>query len=227
MNTDAPFLPQVWQHSGPLVVAPLVLLAAIFLWMTLNLVEHVARCGGMAWRSRTFLRSSLALLEQGNWQAALALAAKHPRSHLACVFSRALAEFCGARETVTFEEAVEIAGRSARVAANRIREQYREGVSGLKAIALTAPLVGLFGTSVRLLDWFGGYVGSKYYHVLLMFGIAAKALVPTLLGLFVGVVALWWFNWRIARVEKLDTQVRIASLELLKYLKLSLRCAQN
>lgn len=223
LNTDAPFLHQVWQNSGLFVEMLLILLGVMFFWMMLNTIEHVAQCGDMTWRSTSFVRESSSLLRQNNWQELLATTKKYPRSHVACVFAAALAAFHAARERVTLGEAVEVARRAGCVAANKVREQYRAGTGGLKAIALTAPLVGLVGTTVRLLHWFDAYVGNKYWGVLLIFGLTAEALVPMLVGLFVGIVAVWWFNWRIARVEKLDTQMKVASLKLLNGLKISCR----
>jgi biopolymer transport protein ExbB/TolQ len=194
-------------------------MALMFLWMMLNTIGHVVQYGDFGWQSRSFLKTSLPLLGQGKWEDVLALAQIYSRSHVACVFSTALREFRTAREIVSLRSAVKVADRGACVAANGMSEKLRTGVTGLKAIALTAQFVGLFGTAIKLLDWFGGYVGDKHTGVLLIFSITAEALVPTAVGLFVSIVAVWWFNWRSARVERLDAEMRVASLGLLKHLK--------
>jgi len=141
------------------------------------------------------------------------------RSHVATVFSNALREFRKVRKFVSVEQSLEVAKRGARVAANRMHEQLRQGISGLRTIALTAQFVGLFGTATKSLDWFRGYEGDRYTHVLLSFRTTAEALVPTALGLVVGIVAVWWFNWRIDRLAVLDTQMRVATLDVVKLLE--------
>jgi biopolymer transport protein TolQ len=95
----------------------------------------------------------------------------------------------------------------------------RQGLSVLNAIATTAPLVGLFGTAIGILDSFRGYAGNKASYLAFIMTNLAEALVPTAMGLVVGVFAMWCFNWRSERLAKIDSDMRIASLELVHYLQ--------
>jgi biopolymer transport protein ExbB/TolQ len=47
----------------------------------------------------------------------------------------------------------------------------------------------------------------------------AEALVPTAMVLVVGVFAMWCFNWRSERLAMSDSEMRTASLELVRYLE--------
>ena len=111
--------------------------------------------------------------------------------------SNALREFRRAREAISANDVVKVANRGAHVAANQMHEQSQQGVSGLKTIAITAPFVGLFGTAVKLLDWFGPVEGPRYSNVLGIFRITAESLASTAAGLLVGILAVGWFNWRV------------------------------
>ena len=101
----------------------------------------------------------------------------------------------------------------------RPRHVEMDGAVFGEAIALTAQFVGLFGTAIKLLDWFRAYIGNKHTHVLLMFSTTAESLVPTAAGLLVGIVAVWWFNWRSDRLAVFNGEMEIAARDLVKYLE--------
>jgi hypothetical protein len=46
---------------------------------------------------------------------------------------------------------------------------------------------------------------------------SANALVPAAAGLVLSVAAVWWFNWRSARLAAVDGEMQIAFLELTEY----------
>jgi biopolymer transport protein ExbB/TolQ len=219
MDDRGSFLAQMWGDSNLPVECSLILLVLVSFWMLVNTLAQCMQYGALAWQTRSFLKASANLLEDGKWAAVLALAETRTRSHVATVFSNALREFRKVRKFVSVEQSLEVAKGGACVAANRMHEQLRQGVSGLRTIALTAQFVGLFGTATKSLDWFRGYEGDRYTHVLLTFRTTAEALVPTALGLVVGIVAMWWFNWRIDRLAVLDTQMRVATLDVVKLLE--------
>lgn len=141
------------------------------------------------------------------------------RSHVAMVYFDALQEFRTAHECVSAEQAVEAARRGARTARNRMHEQLRQGLSYLSAIAITAPLVGLFGTTIGILDSFGAYIGSRNGFIAFITANLADALVPTAAGLLVGVLATWCFNFRNDRLATFDVEMEISELDLVKRLE--------
>jgi biopolymer transport protein ExbB/TolQ len=223
MDESSSFLAQMWQNSNFLVECSLILLALMSLWMLANILAQCVQYSVQAWQSRGFLKASVPLWEQGKWEGVLALAETRTRSHVATVFLNGLREFRSAREIVSAEWSVEAAKRGACVAANRMHDQLRQGISGFKTIAMTAQFVGLFGTTIKLLNWFNAYVGNKHTGVLLICRTTAESLVPTAAGLLVGIVAVWWFNWRSDRLAVFNGEMEIATLDLVKYLELQRR----
>jgi len=115
--------------------------------VSLDACEILAQCvqyGVQAWQSRVFSKRAYLCWSRESGRC-LELAETRTRSHVATVFLNALREFRLARELVSAEQSVEAAKRGACVAANRMHDQLRQGISGLKTIALTAQFVGLFG----------------------------------------------------------------------------------
>jgi len=219
MGDGGDFLTNMWRSSSHLVAGSLILLTVMFLWAILDVLERGVRYSAAKWQSRSFLKASDGFLKKEDWEGLQAMAETRARSHVAAVYLNALQEFKKVRESVSLEQSVEAAWRGARIAANEMHEQMRKGLSVLNAIATTAPLVGLFGTAIGILDSFRGYVGSKYAYLVFIMTNLAEALVPTAAGLMVGVLAIWCFNRRSDRLAVFDTEMKVASLELVKHLE--------
>ena len=140
------------------------------------------------------------------------------KPHCECVLD-CTARISAAREFVSAEQAANSASRGARAAKNRVHKQVRQGLGSVSAIATTAPLVGLVGTAIGILDSFRGYVGNKHAHIAFLAANLAEVLVPTAAGLLVGVLATWCFNWRSERLSVFDTEMEIASIQVVNYLE--------
>jgi biopolymer transport protein ExbB/TolQ len=219
MDDGGLFLAKMWRSISPLVKDSIIVLILMFFWTVVEMVEKTARHGAAVWESRRFLKASTDLLDRGDSNDLITLAVKRKHSHVAAVFSAGLREFRRAREVVSMERSVEVAEREARVAANRIHEVLRKGVSALGSIATTAPLVGLFGTVIGIFDSFSGSSGSRASVLALVAMRISLALVTTALGLLVAVLAVWCFNWLNERLAMMDAEMTIARLELGKYLE--------
>jgi biopolymer transport protein ExbB/TolQ len=161
MNDGGDFLTYMWTRSR-LVQCSLILMVLMFLWTLAHILERSVRYGVAKWQSRSFLKARADLLEQGDWDGIRVMAETHTRSHVATVVLNALREFRKAKGSVSAEQLVEFARRGAQIAANRVHEEWRCGLSSLDAIATTAPFVGLFGTTIGILDSLSrGWAGSK------------------------------------------------------------------
>jgi biopolymer transport protein ExbB/TolQ len=213
------FLARMWRAVSPLVECSLIFLLVMFLWMLVDLVERGVRYGAAMWQSRSFLKAIAGWLAKGEWDGVMAIAETKKKSHVAAVFLGGLREFRTARECVSAERTVEAAKRGTRIAANLVHEQMRQGLTVLDAIVTTAPLVGLWGTTIGILDSFRGYAGNKASYLAFIMTNLAEALVPTATGLVVGVFAVWCFNWRSERLAVFDAGMKITSLELVGYLE--------
>lgn len=223
MDEGNSFLTHMWRNVSPLVECSLLLLLAMFLWTLTDIVERVLRYSAAMWESRSFRKLTVGLLELERWDKILAIAQTKRRSHVAAVFTSALQEFRTTQEGHMENYAVEMTLRGARMAANRVHEELRQGLSGLRTIATTAPLIGLIGTAIGILDSFRGWTGDKHGSIAFIAANLADALVPTAVGLLVSIVATWCLNWRNDRLALFDAEMEIASLELVKHLQHQLR----
>jgi biopolymer transport protein ExbB/TolQ len=219
MYDGGQFLTHMLQNASLPVECSLIVLFLMFLWTLVDVVVRSVRYYSATRQSHRFLEASAGLLERGQWKGVQSIAETLNRSHVAMVYFNAMQEFRTAHECVLAEQAVEAARRGARTARNRVHEQLRQGLSYLSAIAITAPLVGLFGTTIGILDSFGAYIGSRNGFIAFIAANLADALVPTATGLLVGVLATWCFNCRNDQLATFDVEMEIAELDLVKHLK--------
>jgi biopolymer transport protein ExbB/TolQ len=219
MDDTGNFLTQFYLNSNRLVDCTLVLLSLMFLWTFINVVTIGVRYGVSTWHSNRFGKAKAGLPERAEWASLRELAENYRRGHVPAVYFEAFREFGRARELVSAKQSVEMAKWGAFGAANLAYNHLRQGMSSLKTIATTAPFIGLIGTAIRLLDWFGGYEGNRYAHIFSICRITAESLVTTAMGLLVGILAIWWFNLRTNQLGRFVGEMEIASLDLMKYLE--------
>lgn len=96
----------------------------------------------------------------------------------------------------------------------------KRGLSGLASIASTAPLLGLFGTLIGILDAFKGCIGQKWFCTMVVLEGVCEALVSTALGLLIAVPAVWFYNYLSGKMEIFEIEMELASLELASYVAL-------
>jgi biopolymer transport protein ExbB len=87
-------------------------------------------------------------------------------------------------------------------AATRIERDMGRGLWLLETIVTAAPLVGLLGTIVGMMQSFK-LVGGGLLNPSGVTGGVAQALIATALGLVIAVVALFAFNYFSRRIERL------------------------
>ena len=96
--------------------------------------------------------------------------------------------------------------------------KMKRGLPNLASIVTTAPLIGLFGTVIGILDSTGGYIGPKWFLVQVIIEGNCEALVTAALGLLVAISAGWFYNYLSDRLEIFNIEMQLASSELLTYL---------
>jgi biopolymer transport protein ExbB/TolQ len=153
------------------------------------------------------------LLEHGALDDVLMLAEEFKKSPVAAIYLGGFQRFRTERKGVLDQQVVDAASREARVARNRMHQQLRQGLKGMAMISTNAPLVGLFGTTIGVLNSFG-YIGSASGYISFVATNIANALVPTAAGLLIGVLATWSYNWRSDRLAACNAEKEIASAEL-------------
>ena len=132
------------------------------------------------------------------------------------------AEFPLPKHPLSRTEVIEIANRALHCSSAEVRLKMKRGLSGLATIASTAPLVGLFGTVIGILDAFKGCSGEKWFCTMMVIDGICEALVTTALGLLVAVPAVWFYNYLSNRMEAFDIEMKVASLKLVSYFDLHL-----
>ena len=87
----------------------------------------------------------------------------------------------------------------------------------LATIGSTAPFVGLFGTTIGIINAFTGMKTEETAGIAAVAGGIAEALVTTAFGLFVAVPAVWAYNAFTNRVETFTVEMDNSSSELIDY----------
>jgi biopolymer transport protein ExbB/biopolymer transport protein TolQ len=93
----------------------------------------------------------------------------------------------------------------------------KRGLGGLATIGSTAPFVGLFGTTVGIINAFQGMKTEETAGIAAVAGGIAEALVTTAFGLFVAVPAVWAYNAFTNRIETFTIEMDNSSSELIDY----------
>ena len=95
-----------------------------------------------------------------------------------------------------------------------VHRQMGQGLSSLATVASIAPMVGILGTLVGIVNSFRGITGSRISHMAMVSSLLSDACVPTALGLLIAVPSLWFYKYLAARLECFDREMENASLEL-------------
>src|SRR5262249_60281776 len=93
-------------------------------------------------------------------------------------------------------------------------------------IGTTYAILGLFWTSVVIINALNNISTEKGSGLGVVAGGISEALVTTALGLFVAIPAVWMFNYFTNKIEAFDVEMGNSSSELIDYfLKRSQRAA--
>jgi biopolymer transport protein ExbB/TolQ len=103
-------------------------------------------------------------------------------------------------------------------AAATVHGEMKRGLGVLKAIAGTAPLVGIMGTLFVIVGSFPGVAGDKWGDVAYSFGSLSDAVAPTELALLVAMLAYCSHEYLAAQLDGLDGEMRNASLQFVNEL---------
>ena len=102
-----------------------------------------------------------------------------------------------------------------------IHAEMNRGLAVLATVATTAPLVGMLGTVIGIIDTVcRGCGAARAACMAAVKNGICESLTSTALGLLVSVPALWSFNFFTERLEHLELEVANSSMELTSYLVL-------
>lgn len=211
-------LRSMWGQMGFLGKAVVVLLAVMSAWSIGIMIDRYIAFSAARKQSREFAPAVAGCLKEGKVEEAISVAEQNKKSHLAKVVEAGLQEFRA--HGVSHElsgEAVESSRRACERAEAIVNAELKRGLSGLATIGATAPFVGLFGTTVGIINAFQGMSSEKSAGLSAVAGGISEALVTTAFGLFVAVPAVWAYNYFTNKVEAFSIEMTNSSSELIDY----------
>ena len=169
-------------------------------------------------QSRLFTPAVAECLKDGKIDEAIALGEQYNKSHLAKVLVSGLHELQAHTKSKEIPgETIEASKRALERATAVAIEDLKRGLGGLATIGATAPFVGLFGTTIGIINAFTGMKTEETAGIGAVAGGIAEALVTTALGLFVAVPAVWAFNAFTNKIETFTVEMDNSASELIDY----------
>ena len=101
-------------------------------------------------------------------------------------------------------------------AAARVIHDMERYLNALGSIAAIAPLLGLLGTVLGMIEIFSGFMGSGMANAPVLAGGISKALITTAAGLFVGIPALFFHRYLQRRVDELVVGMEQEAIRLVE-----------
>ena len=169
-------------------------------------------------QSRIFTPAVAECLKEGRIDEAIALGDQNNKSHLSKVLVTGLHELqAHSRSKEIPGETIEAAKRALDRATAIGIEDLKRGLGGLATIGSTAPFVGLFGTTIGIINAFQGMKTEETAGIAAVAGGIAEALVTTAFGLFVAVPAVMAFNYFTNKIETFTVEMDNSASELIDY----------
>jgi len=171
-------------------------------------------------QSRDLLKLISGLWREGKVEESIKLSSdkRFKNSHLAKVLIAGLNELQFQQDSRSAQpEVVEAAKRAIERATIKGVQEFKRGLNGLATIGSTGPFVGLFGTVFGIITAFQGMKVSGSGGIGAVAGGIAEALITTGFGIIVAVVAVWFFNVLLNRVDIFTGEMANASSELIDH----------
>ncbi|MGB0370237.1 MAG: MotA/TolQ/ExbB proton channel family protein [Opitutales bacterium] len=202
---------QLWQAGGPMLWV-MALMSIIGAFCFLERFLYLRKC---TLARATFTSGLYNLVEKGRLLEALTVCQENP-GPIPPVMRAGL---------LNFKENTEKIAASMREAALLQVPLLERRISTLNWVAKMAPLVGLLGTAIPLVNTFilmgaqGPYASSD-----LFIGEVGEALITTAVGIFVAIMAMSSWYWVDGKVKFLLQEMELAAAEFLEFrLKMELR----
>jgi biopolymer transport protein ExbB/biopolymer transport protein TolQ len=208
----------MWATMGWLAKGVVIMLAVMSAWSIGVMIDRYIAYSAARKQSREFAPAVAGCLKEGKVEEAISVAEQNKKSHLAKVVEAGLQEFRahGVSHELAGEQ-IESSRRACERAEAIVNAELKRGLSGLATIGATAPFVGLFGTTVGIINAFQGMSTEKTAGLSAVAGGISEALVTTAFGLFVAVPAVWAYNYFTNKVEAFAIEMTNSSSELIDY----------
>jgi biopolymer transport protein ExbB/biopolymer transport protein TolQ len=209
---------EMWEQMGVLAKLVVVVLAIMSVWSIGVMIERYITYRKARKQSQQFAPAVADALGKGNLEEAIELAEQYNRSHLARVVHAGLREFQSHEgEDIIPGETIDASRRAIQRAQAIGVEDFKRGLGGLATIGATAPFVGLFGTTVGVINAFAGMSAGEDVGLAAVAGGISEALVATAIGLFVAIPAVWMYNYFTGKIESFIVEMDNSGSELVDY----------
>lgn len=208
----------MWTSMGIPAKAVVVILALMSAWSIGVMIDRYIAFSQARKQSREFAPAVAGCLKEGKIEEAISVAEQNKRSHLAKVVEAGLQEYRsqGVASDLSGDQ-IESSRRACERAEAIVNAELKRGLSSLATIGATAPFVGLFGTTVGIINAFAGMSASQTAGLAAVAGGISEALIATAFGLLVAVPAVWAYNAFTNSVEAFQIEMTNSSSELLDY----------
>jgi biopolymer transport protein ExbB/biopolymer transport protein TolQ len=209
---------ELWESMGGIAKGVVIILAIMSAYSISVMIERWLTYRQARKQSRLFTPAVAECLRDGKIDEAIALGEQYNKSHLAKVLVSGLHELQAHAQSKDIPGDILEASKRALERATAINiEDLKRGLSGLATIGSTAPFVGLFGTTIGIINAFTGMKTEETAGIAAVAGGIAEALVATAFGLFVAVPAVWMFNIFTNKIETFTVEMDNSSSELIDY----------
>jgi biopolymer transport protein ExbB len=209
---------ELWDSMGGIAKGVVVILAIMSAYSISVMIERWLTYRQARKQSRLFTPAVAECLRDGKVDDAIALGEQYNKSHLAKVLVTGLHELQAHSKDRDIPGDILEASKRALERATAVNiEDLKRGLSGLAIIGSTAPFVGLFGTTIGIINAFTGMKTEETAGIAAVAGGIAEALVTTAFGLFVAVPAVWAFNIFTNKIETFTVEMDNSSGELIDY----------
>jgi biopolymer transport protein ExbB len=209
---------ELWSQMGVVAKGVVIILLLLSAYSISVMIERWLTYRQARKQSRLFTPAVAECLKDGKIDEAIALGEQYNKSHLAKVLVSGLHELQAHSKSKDIPgESIESSRRSLERATAIAIEDLKRYLGGLATIGATAPFVGLFGTTIGIINAFQGMKTEETAGIAAVAGGIAEALVTTALGLFVAVPAVWAFNYFTNKIETFTVEMDNSSSELIDY----------
>jgi biopolymer transport protein ExbB/biopolymer transport protein TolQ len=209
---------ELWPQMGGIARGVVILLFIMSAYSISVMVERWLTYRQARKQSRLFTPAVAECLKDAKIDEAIALGEQYNKSHLAKVLVSGLHELQAHSKSKDIPgETIESSRKALERATAIAIEDLKRGLSGLATIGSTAPFVGLFGTTIGIINAFQGMKTEEPAGIGAVAGGIAEALVTTAFGLFVAVPAVWAYNIFTNRIETFTVEMDNSSSELIDY----------
>jgi len=211
-------LVEIAGKMGAVAWGVVVILFIMSIWSIAVMIERYFTFRSAKKQSREFAPAVAEALKDGKIEEAIMVSERYSKSHLAKVVVAGLKEFQAHTTSNDIPgELIESSRRALERSAAITREELKRGTNALATIGSTAPFVGLFGTTIGIINAFSGMSKGEDTGIGAVAGGISEALITTALGLFVAVPAVWLFNYFTSRIEAFSVEMDNSSSELIDY----------